>query len=352
LFEERLAWRATETAWRPDGEWLSFFWKEPDGAKSLRAVASATGAPVWSVDFSELVPEGESEAIEPEAQVWAPGGEALLLVAADDLFLYRFADRKLRRLTRGEAAEETPAFSPEGGRVAFVRAADLWVLDLASGRESRLTHDGAPDEILNGTTDWVYWEEIWNREKAGFWWSPTGRALAFYRFDLRAVERYPLLDEREVYPTVRWQRYPKAGARNAAVQVGVVELGTGAVTWLETGDAEASYLARVHWSPPGGHLAIERLSRDQTTLDLLLCTASTGHCRNWSSQQSPTWVNLGDDFRFLSDGGFLWSHEETGWRRLERHDPLGRRERRLGPDGWAIAGLEALLGDGEAVVVT
>lgn len=352
LFGERLAWRATETAWRPDGEWLTYFWKDPDGRRSLRALAAATGAPAWSLEFADLIPVGESAAIAPEEYLWAPGSESLLLVAENDLFLLRLAERTLTRLTRDPAAEETPAFSPDGKRIAFVRAADVWVLDLGDGRETRLTHDGVPDEILNGTTDWVYWEEIWNREKAGLWWSPTGRTLAFYRFDLRAVERYPLLDEREPYPALRWQRYPKAGSRNPAVSVGVVEVATGAVSWLDTGDAEASYLARVHWSPQGSHLAVERLSRDQTRLDLLLCTASTGHCRDWASQSSPTWVNLGDDFRFLADGGFLWSHEETGWRRLERHDRLGRRSRSLGPDGWAIDGVEALLGADEAVVVT
>ena len=28
-------------------------------------------------------------------------------------------------------------------------------------------------EILNGITDWVYWEEIWGRDSTGYWWSPA-----------------------------------------------------------------------------------------------------------------------------------------------------------------------------------
>ncbi len=352
LFEDRLAWRATDAAWRPDGAWLTYLWKDADGVRSLRALDAAGGAVVWSLDFSTLVPAGESEAIAPGEYFWAPGSDALLLDAGGDLFLYRLADRSLRRLTRTAAPEAAPAFSPDGSRIAFSRAADLWALELASGRESRLTVDGVAEEILNGTTDWVYWEEIWNRETAGFWWSPDGRAIAFYRFDERAVERYPLLDEREQYPEVRWQRYPKAGSPNPAVRVGVVEVGSGATVWLDTGAPEASYLARVHWSPQGGRLAVERLGRDQTTLDLLLCEAGSGDCRTWASQSAPTWVNLADDFRFLADGGFLWSDEDSGWRRLARYDTLGRRLRPVGPDGWAIASLDALLGHDQAVVAT
>jgi hypothetical protein len=172
LFEERLAWRATDTAWRPDGAWLAYLWKDAAGDRSLRAVDAADGAIVLNLEFSTLVPAGESAAIAPTEYRWAPGSDALLLGSGGDLFLYRLADGSLRRLTRTEAIESAPAFSPDGGRIAFSRAADLWALDLASGRETRLTADGVVEEILNGATDWVYWEEIWNRETAGFWWSP------------------------------------------------------------------------------------------------------------------------------------------------------------------------------------
>lgn len=352
LFGEALEWRSSQTAWRPDGTWLTYVWKDEGGARSLQALDAARGEVPWTLPYASLIPAGESAAIAPEAYLWAPGSDALLFTAGGDFFLYRLESRQLRRLTRTAAEESEPAFSPDGERIAFVRAANLWVLELESGREMQLTDDGVPDEILNGTTDWVYWEELWNRHATGFWWSPDSRTLAFYRFDERAVERYPLLEEREQYPKIRWQRYPKAGTPIPAVKVGVVDLASRAVTWLETGDPSANYLARVHWREDGRKLAVERIDRDQTRLDLLLCEPLRGSCSPWAAQTAATWVNLGDDFRFLPDGGFLWGSEDSGWRRLDRYDPLGRRLRPLTPEGWALASLDAVVGRGGAVVVT
>ena len=50
-------------------------------------------------------------------------------------------------------------FSPDGRRVAFVRANNLFVTDLATHEERALTNDGS-DTIINGTSDWVYEEEL------------------------------------------------------------------------------------------------------------------------------------------------------------------------------------------------
>ena len=352
LFDPGLSWRSSDTAWRPDGAWLTYVWKGDDGRRSLHALDATNGDSPWSLDYSALVPPGESTAIEPDAYLWAPASDALLFRAGGDLYLYRLADRGVRRLTRTEAEESDPAFSPDGSSIAFVRAANLWVLDLESGREVQLTEDGAPEELLNGTTDWVYWEELWNREAEGFWWSPDSRTLAFYRFDERAVERYPLLDERTQYPAVRWQRYPKAGTAIPAVRIGVVDVASRAVTWLETGDPAASYLARVHWRADARKLAVERLSRDQTRLDLLLCAPLRGDCATWAAQSAPTGVTLGDDFRFLADGGFVWGSEESGWRRLDRYDALGRRQRSLTPEGLALADLQGVFGRDQTLIAT
>lgn len=349
LFAESLQWRSRDASFRPDGAWLSYFWQE-EGAESLRALDTATGAESWRLPFAELVPEGETAAITPKSHLWSPRANALLLDDGDDLFFYDLAARKLRRLTRSPEREEHAAFSPDGQRIAFSRAADLWTIDLATGGESRWTTDGAPDEILNGTTDWVYWEEIWHRRARALWWSPDGSAIAFYRFDIRHLDRYPLLDERETYPKIRWQRYPKAGRRNPAVKVAVVDLVDGTIRPLETGDPEASYLARVDWRPDGRILAVQRLNREQSLLELLFCVPRTGSCSVVAAQTSPTWVNLADDFRFLADDGFLWGSEESGWRRLYRHDELGRRVKAATPEEYAIAKLDALLGEGSIAV--
>ena len=91
-------------------------------------------------------------------------------------------------------------FSPDGRQVAFVRANDLWVTSLATGQSRQLTTDGS-DDVINGTTDWVYEEELGLRD--AFRWSPDGRRIAYWRFDQSAVPAFPMVTETGMqYPTV------------------------------------------------------------------------------------------------------------------------------------------------------
>ncbi|HSN69462.1 MAG TPA: DPP IV N-terminal domain-containing protein, partial [Thermoanaerobaculia bacterium] len=86
-------------------------------------------------------------------------GERALIVAGGDLVIFTPASGAVRVSLRTALEEKVPSFSPDGSSVAFVRANDVWVYDLASGEERRLTSDGS-DVILNGILDWVYQEEI------------------------------------------------------------------------------------------------------------------------------------------------------------------------------------------------
>ena len=48
-------------------------------------------------------------------------------------------------------------YSPDSTKIAFTRNNDLYVVDIASGVETRLTFDGT-ELILNGYASWVYYE--------------------------------------------------------------------------------------------------------------------------------------------------------------------------------------------------
>ena len=210
-----------------------------------------------------------------------------------------------------------------------------------------LTTGGSENEILNGTTDWVYWEEIWSRDATGYWWSPDGSRIAYYQFDESPVETYPLVDFTTVpYPTVREQKYPKAGTANPRVRIGVLPVGGGdaggETVWLDTGDDPAAYLARVFWRPDGERVAVERLNRDQTVLDLLLCDPADGTCSTLLTETWPTWVNLADDFAWLDDGRFVWGSERSGWRHLYLYAADGTLLHPLTAGDWAVTSLDAV----------
>ena len=84
-------------------------------------------------------------------------------------------------------------YSPDSTKIAFTRDNDLYYVDIASGKETRLTFDGS-DVILNGYASWVYYEEILGRASRykAFWWSPDSRKIGFYRFDNTEVPMFPI----------------------------------------------------------------------------------------------------------------------------------------------------------------
>lgn len=339
---------AKDPAWSPDGKKVLYtrdeaLWQlDPSTgqSESLLRLADLEKAAGEGADFDSF-----------DKVIWSPRGDSLLIVAGGDLWVQPLSNGDLRRLTRTEEDEEDPKLSPDGRQVAFVRDFDLWLLDLASGTERALTTDGQEGVFLNGTTDWLYWEEIWDREATGYWWSPDGTRIAYYRFDERQVPVHPLVDESPVHPETRSQRYPKPGDPNPVVRVGVLDLASNKTVWMETGDQD-QYLARVAWTPKGDAVAIQALTRGQTRLDLLRCTASAGRCAALLTDQWPTWVNLGKDFAFLPDGRFLWGSERSGWRRLYLAGADGKIVRPVSPEGWAVASLDGVADDGSWVIFT
>src|SRR5690606_11820407 len=77
---------------------------------------------------------------------WSPDSQRLLFPLGGELYLYDLSKTgadAVRQLTAGGGFATDPKLSPKGGYVSFVRARDLWVIDLSSGAEIRFTHDGS-----------------------------------------------------------------------------------------------------------------------------------------------------------------------------------------------------------------
>ena len=68
---------------------------------------------------------------------------AALFTIDDDLYSYDFGSQRASRLTTAAGVEEEATFSPDGRRVAFVRANNLFVVDVAAPRERPMTTDGS-----------------------------------------------------------------------------------------------------------------------------------------------------------------------------------------------------------------
>ena len=294
------------------------------------------------------------------AFIYLPGSRGIRFTAADGEFVYFFKERRMRRLERpaGAAAiaepgpprggpagtpAAAPGYSPDFTRLLYVRNNNLWMYDLDAKKEEPLTFDGQ-ETLLNGKTDWVYPEELGQRE--AFWWSPDGRKVAFLQFDEREVYGFPIVhdlspDRRPAFESIlELERYPKAGRSNPTVRLFVVDLATRKTVEMKTESSGDVYLARIAWRGDGSEIFLQRLNRLQNRLELLAADPVEGGVRTILVEEEPCFINLHDDFRQLADNKrFTWSSERMGWKHLYLYDYSGRLLATLTRGEWEASGI-------------
>ncbi|MBD9535932.1 S9 family peptidase [Stenotrophomonas sp. STM01] len=273
---------------------------------------------------------------------WSPDAKSLLFPLGGELYLYDLGKQgreAVRQLTHGEGFTTDAKLSPKGGFVSFVRERNLWVIDLASGKQMQLTRDGSAT-IGNGVAEFVADEEM--DRHTGYWWAPDDSAIAFARIDESPVpvqKRYEMYADRV---EMIEQRYPAAGDKNVLVKLGVVAPRDGAAAaWVDLGKEQDIYLARVNWRDPQ-HLTFQRQSRDQKTLELIEANLADGRQRTLATETSRTWVPLTNSLRFLKDGRFLWSSERSGFQHLYLASADGKQLTALTSGNWPVDELLAV----------
>src|ERR1700678_3802586 len=224
-------------------------------AQEIVRYETATGKREVFVSAAKLIPAGAKTPLAIEDYSWSKDKSCLLIYTNSapvwrqntrgDYWVLELKSGALRKLG-GDAPPSSlmfAKFSPDGSKVAYVRANNIYVEDIASGRITQITHDGS-DTIVNGTSDWVYEEELDVRD--GFRWSPDGQRIAYGQIDTNGVGTFKLIYNlgvpREIvtgfpypgigaYPSILNIPYPLPGTKNSAARVGVVAAGCGETRW-------------------------------------------------------------------------------------------------------------------------
>jgi dipeptidyl-peptidase-4 len=268
---------------------------------------------------------------------------SVLLNLADDLYVYAIDTDTLTRLTSTPAAEEEASFSPDGRMVAFVRANNLFVVDLATQRERQLTTDGT-DNILNGIFDWVYQEEIYGRDNFhGYWWSPDSSRLAFIQIDERPVKPFTVVDHIPYQQNLEVTAYPKAGAPNPIARLFTVSPNGGAPKPVELGPyGGETLLVDVNWAPDGKRLLFQVQNRIQTWLDLNASDVAANETKTLLRETTKAWVDNNGSPVWLKDGSFLWLSDRAGFKHLFHYSADGKLLGQITDGKWEVRTLHGV----------
>ena len=243
-----------------------------------------------------------------------------LINTANDIFLFDFAAGKLTRLTNSPEAEVGQSFSPDGRLVAFVRNFNLYVVEITGEHERALTNDGNA-KLLNGRLDWVYQEELYGRSNfQAYWWSPDSTKIAYLQLDESPVKDFVVVDHIPVQQEIEITSYPKAGAPNPNVKVGVISAAGGSTRWLDTYKYQSvePLVVRVGWKPDSSQVVFLVQNREQTWMDVNFGNAATGKVETAFRETSRAWISRNGDYlvSWLKDGSFVWSSERSGFQHI------------------------------------
>jgi dipeptidyl-peptidase-4 len=275
-------------------------------------------------------------------------GQRVLIPLSGKLYVYDRASKQVRALggqPEGAPPVLDPHFSPDGRQIAYVRANDVYVADVASGRERRLTRGGS-EQLTHGVAEFVAQEEMGRFE--GHFWSADSRWLAYTEVDQRGLERFVIADPTHPEQPASSFPYPRPGKANAKLRLGIVSATGGRTVWVRWDDQKYPYLARVLWKEKRAPLSILVQTRDQREQALLAVDPRTGATRPLLVERDEAWVELDDQLpRWLPDGtGFLWVSERSGRRELELHRADGSLERVVFPGSDGFHALVDLSEDG------
>jgi dipeptidyl-peptidase-4 len=282
--------------------------------------------------------------------VWLPDGRfwyQVLTPTGSEYVLINPADgsRTVKASLKELGVPETPAggprrgaleiISPDGKKAAFIRDWNLWVRDIATGKEFQLTSDGV--ENYGYATDNAGWR---HSDRPVLRWSPDSKKIATFRQDQRAVSDMYLVSTNVGAPKLEKWKYPLPGEPIITIERVIIEIDTPRVIRLQIPpDARRSTLCDdiscdgsftdTEWSADSQKLAFVSSSRDHKQAVLRVADAATGEVRDLHEEKVATQFESGRgavNWRYLpASNEFIWYSEKDDWGHLYLYDAANGR---------------------------
>jgi dipeptidyl aminopeptidase/acylaminoacyl peptidase len=287
---------------------------------------------------------GRAAWLPPDDKFWyrtttEQGDEALLVDAAQRTRSKCTLPACERRETAGSidggsgrgAARRRDVPSPDGKRTAFIRDWNLWIRDVATGKETQLTTDGVKD--FGYATDNAGWTKS---DRAILVWSPNSKKIATFQQDQRNVGEMYLVDTKVGHPTLQAWKYPLPGDKVVTmIHRVIIDVDSKRITRLQMEpDQHRSSLcddvwcggewADVQWGDKDAHLAFVSTSRDHTYEQLRVADTATGAVRNVIEERVATFFESGNgkvSWKYLpASNEIIWFSERDNWGQLYLYD--------------------------------
>ncbi|WP_414636575.1 S9 family peptidase [Arenimonas sp.] len=230
-----------------------------------------------------------------------------------------------------KTGDEPGVLAPDGKHEAFIRNWNLWLRDVATGKESALTTDGIKD--FGYATDNAGWT---HSDRAVLVWSPDSKQIATFQQDQRKTGEMTTVGTGVGHPHVETWKYPLVGDKDITmIERVVIRVDSPHVLRLKMPpDQHRSSLCDdvscfggwedVQWAADGRSLGFVSTSRDHTQTWMRVANTETGAVREVFNEKVATYFESGNgavNWRYLPESQeVIWFSERNNWGNLYLYD--------------------------------
>ncbi len=225
--------------------------------------------------------------------------------------------------------------SPDGKKSVSIKDWNLWVKDIASGKETQLTTDGIKD--FGYATDNAGWT---HSDRAILLWSPDSKKIATFQQDQRHVSDMYLATTNVGAPKLEAWKYPLPQDKEIIkIHRVIIEVETPKVIRLKMSpdDRRGTLCDDIscsgsfddnEWNSDATKLAFVSSSRDHKSAKLRIADTATGEIREVMEEKVATQYESGQgavNWRYLAASNeFIWYSERDDWGHLYLYDGAGK----------------------------
>ncbi|MCI4569154.1 S9 family peptidase [Lysobacter sp. CFH 32150] len=312
-----------------------------DHAKLAKALAKATGKPVDAKKLDKAVTGFE---------VQADG--RFDIVARGEHYLCDLGGKGVCQPAKKAAVKEGDGpgvRSPDKAHEAFIRNWNLWLREVATGKETQLTTDGVKDYgYATNNAGWVH------DDSAILVWSPDSKQIATFQQDQRKTGEMTLVGTNVGHPKVETWKYPLVGDKDITmIERVVIDVPARKVVRFKmppdqhrsTQCDDVSCFGGwedVQWAADGKTLAFASTSRDHQETWLRIADTATGVVRDVFDEKVKTWFESGINainWRYLPESNeVLWWSQRSNWGHLYLYDlTTGKLKHAVTKGDWNVA---------------